>query len=95
MVMLQIEREVPSDRPGHDRPVLERLRYVMGNADPSARLHLEQTAADAIDRIAELEAALKFYADEWLKGGDDGLPFEPTDALWDDKGATARKALSR
>ena len=48
---------------------------------------------EAAERIEQLEAALKFYADEWLK--DDGLPFEPTDALWDDKGETARKALNR
>lgn len=47
-----------SDRPGHEWPVIERLRELMGNAAPERRLKFEQTAADAIDLIAELKAAL-------------------------------------
>lgn len=55
--------EKRSDRPGSEWPVVERLRAVMGNADPTLRLHHEQTAADAIDRILELEAALRAIYD--------------------------------
>lgn len=47
------------DRPGREWPVVERLRAIMGNADPSNRTGYEQTAADAISRIAELESALR------------------------------------
>lgn len=58
-MMLRPTPEQRSDRPGSDTPIIERLRYVMGNADPSRRLHIEQTAADALHRILELEAALR------------------------------------
>ena len=58
MTLLICPTEQPSDRPVHDQPVVERLRYLMGSADPSARRHYEQTAADALERIAELEGDL-------------------------------------
>ncbi len=48
---------------------------------------------EAADRIEALETALRFYAAEWLAESDGGAPYEPTDALWEDRGATARKAL--
>jgi NTP pyrophosphatase (non-canonical NTP hydrolase) len=44
-------------------------------------------------RIRELEEALKFYGAEWLREAVSGLHFEPTDALWDDKGQRARAVL--
>jgi predicted DNA-binding ribbon-helix-helix protein len=40
-----------------------------------------------------LRAALRFYCDEWLVTAEDSTPFEPTDALWEDKGDRARKTL--
>ena len=39
-------------------PVVERLRSLMGNAAPEHRKDYEQLAADAIERIVELEADL-------------------------------------
>lgn len=44
-------------------------------------------------RIRGLEEALKFYADEWLSEVETGLHYEPTDALWNDKGQRARAVL--
>ena len=57
MTML-IARVTRGDRPGREWPVVERLRAIMGNAEPANRTHYEQTAADAIERIADLERAL-------------------------------------
>jgi hypothetical protein len=42
--------------------------------------------------IAEIGRALEFYEREWLRSTD-GERYEPTDALWEDKGDKAAAAL--
>ena len=55
-------------------PVVERLRSLMGNAAAEHRRDYEQLAADAIERILELEAALRPFAESHVAEcvGDDG-----------------------
>ena len=55
---------------------------------------LTETVGELETALAQAREALQFYADEWLRTAEEGTPYEPTDALWDDKGDRARRALT-
>lgn len=72
------------------------------DTDTGAMMALTTTEAALLRRAERAEAdlarareALEFYEREWLRTTVEGTPFEPTDALWDDKGDVARRALAR
>lgn len=62
------------------------------DGDPTYEEAINAAIEAQTKRIADLEACLKWYAQEWMRDSN-GEAFEPTDALWDDKGTRAREAL--